>query len=129
VIVTDTVGFIHDLPKDLVGAFRSTLEELGEADLLLHVIDASSPDCEENLAAVERLLAELGLEKTPTLRVFNKMDRADPALLANLCRRYEGIAVSGLDPQSLVPLVEEAAERLGDLRGEEEERDLERAAI
>ncbi|MBI2131792.1 MAG: GTPase HflX [Candidatus Tectomicrobia bacterium] len=128
VIITDTVGFIHDLPKELVGAFRSTLEELGEADLLLHVIDSSSSFCEESLEAVERLLGELGLERTPMLRVFNKMDRADPILLSNLCRRYAGIAVSGLDPRSLIPLIEEASERLWELR-EPETPALEGAAV
>ena len=127
-IITDTVGFIHDLPKELVGAFRSTLDELNDADLLLHVVDASSPNCEENLEAVERLLGELGLERTPTLRVFNKMDRADPALLGNLCRRHGGIAVSGLDPLSLIPLIEEASERLSELR-EPETPALEGAAV
>ena len=113
VIITDTVGFIHDLPNELVGAFRSTLEELGEADLLLHVIDASDPGCEENLTAVESLLAKLGLDKFPLLRVFNKMDKADEIQIMNLCRRYEGVAVSGLDPATLIPLLEEAADRLG----------------
>ncbi|MEK6710783.1 MAG: GTPase HflX [Nitrospinota bacterium] len=128
VIVTDTVGFIHDLPKELVEAFRSTLEELNEADLLLHVIDASSLHCEENLGAVEQLLGELELERTPVLRIFNKMDKADPALLGNLCRRYGGIAVSGLDPRSLIPLIEEAAERLWEMR-EPGEPEFERAAV
>ncbi|MBI3128718.1 MAG: GTPase HflX [Candidatus Tectomicrobia bacterium] len=128
VIITDTVGFIHDLPKELVGAFRSTLDELNDADLLLHVVDASSPNCEENLEAVERLLGELGLERTPTLRVFNKMDRADPVLLGNFCRRYGGIAVSGLDARSLIPLIEEAGEQLWEQR-EPEAPALEGTAI
>ena len=113
VIITDTVGFIHDLPNELVGAFRSTLEELGEADLLLHVVDASDPGCEESLTAVESLLAKLGLDKIPLLRVFNKLDKADEIQIINLCRRYEGVAVSGLDPATLIPLLEEAADRLG----------------
>ncbi len=116
VIITDTVGFIHDLPKELVAAFRSTLEELGEADLLLHVVDASDPDCEENLAAVERLLADLGLEKIPMLHVFNQMDKADEIQVANLCRRYEGVAACGIEPRTLIPLIEAASDRLGEIR-------------
>ena len=115
VIITDTVGFIHDLPQELIGAFRSTLEELSEADLLLHVIDASSPHCEDNLTSVEKILADIGLKDTPLIRVFNKMDQTDDIRLANLCRRFNGIAVSGIDPESLLPLVEEAAHRLSSM--------------
>ena len=112
VIITDTVGFIHDLPKELIGAFRSTLEELSEADLLLHVIDSSSPHCEDHLFAVEKILDEIGLKETPQIRIFNKMDRTDDIRLANFCRRFDGIAVSGIDPESLAPLVDEAVHRL-----------------
>lgn len=126
VVITDTVGFIHDLPQELIGAFRSTLEELSEADLLIHVIDAASPHCEENLLSVEKILGEIGLEDTPLIRVFNKMDQTDDIRLANLCRRFRGIPASGLDPQSLLPLVEEAARRLS--RTPDEREEYERAA-
>ena len=129
VLITDTVGFIHDLPKELIGAFKSTLEELGEADLLLHVIDASDPECVGKLEAVEGLLSELDLEDTPVLRVFNKMDKADDIQIANLCRRYDGVSVSGTDPKTLVPLIEEAAARLGKIKRTEEKAGLERAAL
>ncbi len=128
VVITDTVGFIHDLPQELIGAFRSTLEELSEADLLLHVIDASSPHCEENLFSVEKILGEIGLADTPRIRVFNKMDLTDEVRLANLCRRFEGVAVSGADPESLIPLVEEAARRLAHTEEEYESREYQRAA-
>jgi GTP-binding protein HflX len=128
VLITDTVGFIHDLPKELLGAFKSTLEELGEADLLLHVIDASDPECIGKLEAVEGLLSELGLENTPVLRVFNKKDKADDIQIANLCRRYDGVAVSGLDPKTLAALIEEAAARLGKIKRTEEDAGLDRAA-
>ncbi len=79
--VADTVGFITDLPKDLVNAFRATLEELQEADLLVHVIDASNPDWPRQRAAVDALLHELELDRKPVLSVFNKCDRenASPA--------------------------------------------------
>src|SRR5262249_16139456 len=74
VVLTDTVGFIRDLPKDLVNAFRATLEELSEADLLVHVVDAADPDYEAHVVAVERILDELGLAETPRLVVLNKVD-------------------------------------------------------
>jgi GTP-binding protein HflX len=74
-ILTDTVGFIRKLPHELVAAFRATLEELGEADVLLHVVDASQPALEDHLAAVESLLEELEVGDRPTILVLNKLDR------------------------------------------------------
>ena len=128
VIITDTVGFIHDLPQELIGAFHSTLEELSEADLLLHVIDASSQHCEDNLLAVEKILDEIGLKGTPLIRVFNKMDQTDDIRLANLCRRFNGIPVSGIDAESLIPLVEEAAHRLLSMDRQDETPEFEQIA-
>ncbi len=127
VIITDTVGFIHDLPQELIGAFRATLEELNEADLLIHVIDASSAHCEENLFSVEKILDEIGLKDTSLIRVFNKMDKTDDIRLANLCRRFDGIASSGVAPESLIPLVEEAAYRLSNMDKQDEREKYERA--
>jgi GTP-binding protein HflX len=74
IIIADTVGFIRDLPRDLAQAFRATLEELDEADLLLHVVDAADPAREQQTGAVETILADLGLAETPRLMVLNKMD-------------------------------------------------------
>lgn len=105
-LITDTVGFIRDLPPDLVAAFQATLEELSDALLLVHVIDASSERCEKQLAVVEDLLGSLWLGEIPTLRVFNKADRADPERLGNLCRRYQGIPICALDPSTLPALLE-----------------------
>ncbi len=107
VIITDTVGFIRDLPKDLLGAFRTTLEELEDADLLLHVADASSRDLEGQIRAVESTLSELGLDRIPRLLVLNKMDRLQPDALELLCRRYQAIAISALRPDTLPPLIEQ----------------------
>ena len=73
-VIADTVGFIRDLPRDLAQAFRATLEELREADLLLHLVDAADPDHEQQIAAVERILQDLGLGETPRLLVLNKID-------------------------------------------------------
>jgi GTP-binding protein HflX len=106
VIVTDTVGFIRDLPQDLMVAFRATLEELEDADLLLHVIDASNPRYEDQLQAVETIISELGIGDKPLLKVFNKVDRVDPEFAANLGRRHGGVAVSAVTPATLPPLIE-----------------------
>ena len=78
VIITDTVGFIRDLPKDLVAAFRATLEELEEADLLLHVVDVADPEREAHIQAVDRILESLGIAQTPKILVFNKADKLQP---------------------------------------------------
>jgi GTP-binding protein HflX len=87
------VGFIRDLPKDLVNAFRATLEELEEADLLLHVVDASDPQHDDQARAVERILSTLDVEGTPRLLVFNKADRV-PEQALTLAIRDNGVAVS-----------------------------------
>lgn len=105
VIVTDTVGFIRDLPKDLLEAFGATLEELNDADLLLHVVDVSNPQCEEQMAAVERILGALDLLQKPTILVFNKMDRGSPELVEQKVRRHGGVAVSALSSHTLQPLI------------------------
>ena len=78
VLLTDTVGFIRKLPHGLVEAFKATLEEVVQADLLLHVVDISHPQAEEQIAAVNAVLAEIGAGEKPTLMVFNKMDRPQP---------------------------------------------------
>ena len=80
VLLSDTVGFIQKLPTQLVAAFRATLEELEEADLLLHVVDGTSPDVLEQVASVERTLRELGVDQRPTLTVVNKIDALEEPL-------------------------------------------------
>jgi GTP-binding protein HflX len=92
--ITDTVGFIRKLPHHLVASFRATLEEAGEADVLLHVVDASHPDWEEQVEVVEEVLAELELADRPVILVFNKMDLvADPAAFAARIREIHPGAV------------------------------------
>jgi GTP-binding protein HflX len=110
-LLTDTVGFIRDLPPDLVAAFRATLEELEGADLLLHIIDSASPRCENQIAIVEKLLEELDLSHIPLLRVFNKIDRAKATTVKNICRRYDGVPVCALHPESL-PVLRERIQQL-----------------
>lgn len=106
IIITDTVGFIRNLPKDLLDAFRSTLEELEDADLLLHVIDLSSPHFKDQMEEVEKLLVKLDLGQKPILRVFNKMDLVGEEYAHRIAERYGGIAISALKKETLVPLVE-----------------------
>jgi len=98
VIVTDTVGFIRDLPKDLFAAFRATFDETQDADLLLHVVDASDPCRSEHVETTEKLLVDLGLERFPRILVFNKCDKLEtphPTLADR------GVPISALDPSSL----------------------------
>jgi len=106
-VITDTVGFIRDLPKELFAAFRATLDELHEADVLLHVIDISNPNFENHIQAVELILQELDIAGKPTLRVFNKEDRfPDKTQLKALCRRFDATAISALHPETLGELME-----------------------
>ena len=93
VLYTDTVGFIRDLPEDLVNAFRATLEELHDADMLLHVVDAAAPGAPERVDAVQRILDALELEP-PRRVVLNKADVADPEVLTGLRQRYDATGVS-----------------------------------
>ena len=106
-ILTDTVGFIRKLPHQLVAAFKATLEELEEADVLLHVVDASHPGLDEQMEAVESLLGELELGDRPTIVALNKVDRlaADAALDA-LVDRFDGVAVSARTGEGMDALLD-----------------------
>ncbi|MCE9500807.1 MAG: GTPase HflX [Leptospira sp.] len=104
IIISDTVGFIHDLPPDLSNAFKATLEELGDADLLLHVIDASNPDYKDQMNAVEKILASLDLLDIPKINVFNKIDRCPAEVVA--VPEKEALCVSALDRTGLDNLLE-----------------------
>ncbi len=104
-ILTDTVGFIRKLPHELVAAFRATLEELKEADVLLHVVDASHPALEEHLAAVDQMLAELEVSDRPTVLALNKIDRVADEALGALVARREGVAVSATTGQGIPALL------------------------
>lgn len=120
VIITDTVGFIRSLPQSLMGAFKATLEELQDADLLLHLVDCASPRVEEQIQQVERILEELNLAGKPRIMVFNKVDLL-PALkkknplafmkIRQLSRRFNAITVSASDHASLEPLLQEMERR------------------
>jgi GTP-binding protein HflX len=106
IILTDTVGFIRDLPKDLVHAFRSTLDEALEADLLLHVVDAGDEEAEAQKATVDLVLKELGAADAATMVVVNKTDRADPERVRALVEAWDATPVSALSGDGLQVLLD-----------------------
>ncbi|MBW2039295.1 MAG: GTPase HflX [Deltaproteobacteria bacterium] len=106
VIITDTVGFIRNLPLDLLGAFHSTLDELHDADLLLHVIDMGNPRFEDQMVSVEELLKELDLWHIPLLRVFNKEDTVGSEFAEKVCQRFGGVSICALDRETFFALLQ-----------------------
>ncbi|MBP2642237.1 MAG: hflX [Firmicutes bacterium] len=100
-LLTDTVGFIQKLPHQLVAAFRATLEEVVEADLLLHVVDASHPRYQEQSAAVYKVLDELGVKDKPIITVFNKADKLDDATVSKVSELPKSVAISALQNQGI----------------------------
>lgn len=107
VIITDTVGFIRDLPSDLVAAFRATLEELDDASLLLHIVDASSHEIDRRIDAVHGVLRDIGIEASELL-VFNQIDKLGRGEGDALARRHGGVAVSALHRTGLQDLLDRA---------------------
>ena len=105
VVITDTVGFIRELPEELVAAFRATLEEMADADLLVHVVDASDPDRDAHIRAVDEILADLGLAEKPRVLVWNKADQLDAQDAEHLARHGGGFVVSALDRATFGPLL------------------------
>jgi GTP-binding protein HflX len=106
VIITDTVGFIKNLPKDLIVAFRATLEELESANLLLHIIDISNPRFKDQVKSVEKILLDLNLDDIPLIRVLNKKDLVDKATTEKLSRNFDATAISAKKKSTLMPLIE-----------------------
>jgi GTP-binding protein HflX len=112
-LVSDTVGFIDRLPHSLVAAFRATLEEVVEADLLLHVIDAAAPDRERQMAAVRHVLEEVGAGTVPAIEVFNKCDRIDQAEERRLQQQYPAsVCMAALFGEGRADLLETVSSRL-----------------
>jgi len=105
VIITDTVGFIRALPRSLMDAFEATLEELHDADLLLHVVDLSSPVMEEQIKTVDEVLLQLGLKDIPCITVLNKADLISREEAVSLSRLKDGIPISAIDRNTLKPLL------------------------
>jgi GTP-binding protein HflX len=119
VLLTDTVGFIRKLPHGLVEAFKATLEEVVQADLLLHVVDISHPQTEEQIQAVNAVLAEIGAGEKPTIMVFNKMDRLDgngigaAGVLVRLQEKHpHAVAISATTGEGILTLLAEIGTQL-----------------
>ncbi len=112
VIITDTVGFIRDLPQDLALAFRATLEELRDADLFLHVVDAAADDPEQRIETVRGVLREMGYDGTPELLVFNQADRLPAGVGDAIATRAGGVAISALRKIGLRELLEQVEKTL-----------------
>ncbi len=111
--ISDTVGFIDRLPHTLVAAFRATLEEVADADLLLHVVDGSIDDFERHIRAVERVLGEVGAHDVPALLVFNKVDRLDAGAREHLRQAYDGsLQISAATGDGVETLLAEVARAL-----------------
>jgi len=108
VIITDTVGFIRHLPAELLKAFKATLEELHEADVLVHVIDLSNPRCADHIRVVEELLRELELDAIPCLKVFNKIDLVAPEIVSEQLRLHEAVALCASDAATFGPFLDRA---------------------
>ena len=111
VLLSDTVGFVRKLPHQLVESFRSTLEEVVDADLLVHIVDASSPEAERQVAAVRSVLRELGAGELPELLVANKLDVADPEALVAL-KGLGAVAVSAATGEGVEEFLERLVSRL-----------------
>lgn len=113
VLLSDTVGFVRDLPHKLVASFRATLEEAIHADLLLHVADVSSPDAYQQVEAVDKVLKELGCDDLPQITLLNKSDVADDASTVEMLARYrETMLISALTGAGIESLVADVAGRL-----------------
>jgi GTP-binding protein HflX len=109
-ILSDTVGFVRELPHDLVEAFKSTLEEVARADLILHVADASAPDLAEQMAAVREVLGEIGAALLPEVLALNKWDLLDDVARARVLRRHpDGVPVSALTGEGVQSVIERLA--------------------
>jgi len=121
IILADTVGFIRDLPPELMRAFRATLEELSQAHLLLHVVDISDPGAEEHIEAVVKTLCSLGIQETPVQLILNKCDQPhNEDLAAMLSKRQGALITSALDPKTLRALVRSIGARLFDYASADE---------
>ncbi len=127
IIINDTVGFIRDLPPGLLSAFRATLEEIGDSNLLIHLVDISNPRWPQQIQSVERILEELHVAQIPTLLVLNKADLVDVETLQGISRQLtqggerEVVAISATERKTLPPLLEKVgkmlSQDLGSTRG------------
>ncbi|HET6893084.1 MAG TPA: GTPase HflX [Pyrinomonadaceae bacterium] len=136
VIINDTVGFIRDLPPDLLSAFRATLEEISESSLLIHLVDASNPRFAQQIESVERILRELQISEIPSILALNKTDLVGADTIEAITKQVardgakDVVAISAIDPTTMQPLLEKAglnlARNLATPSAEEENRLVER---
>jgi len=118
VIINDTVGFIRDLPESLVAAFRATLEEISDSDLLVHVVDASNPRALQQIGSVEKILSDLDLNSIPQIIVLNKSDLLSEEEIMDLQRQItldnhaDSVPISAIRKDSLRPLTERIGARV-----------------
>jgi GTPase len=127
VVLTDTVGFIRGMPKDLFAAFRATFEEATEADLILEVVDASDPEQAEHLETTTKILSELDLERAAKLRVYNKIDRVPPEEIAGFEAEPSSVCISALDRSTTTALLERVSEELARVLSERAREEREAA--
>jgi GTP-binding protein HflX len=125
VVITDTVGFIRDLPQDLLGAFRATLDEMRDAHLILHVVDIGNPRFEQQMASVDNILNEIGLDTIPRLMVFNKVDLVSPLWAKAIAARFNGVVCSAIRQETLGRLLNEIEERVWKTADEEKRSKVE----
>ncbi len=122
VVITDTVGFIKDLPEDLLGAFRATLDEMQDADLLLHIVDISNPRFEQQMGSVDKILKDIELGTIPRLAVFNKVDQVHRSWAKAIARRFDGVICSAIDPKTFGDVLREIEKRVWP--GEDQKSDV-----
>ncbi|MGZ3452243.1 MAG: GTPase, partial [Polyangiales bacterium] len=130
VVLVDTVGFIRDLPEDLFAAFRATFEEAADADLILHVVDASDPARRDHIRTTEEVLEELGLAKRPRLLMWNKADLIAPGEAERLTvGARDTVVVSALEKQSTRKLIDAIAHKLGEFEEQAAEFTIDGATV
>lgn len=124
ILLTDTVGFLNDLPHSLIEAFRATLDEVTEADLLVHVLDAASPACDEQFEAVRKVLEELGAHEKPTVLALNKADLLDEDERRQMLAKFpDGVFISAKQKLNLDPLIEAIGKLVDGVNGAYHEND------
>jgi GTPase len=128
VILTDTVGFIRQMPKDLFAAFRATFEEAADADLIVEVLDVSDPEHTEHVSTTSEVLRDLGLDDTPRLRVYNKVDRVSEEERDSLGNEPDSVSISALDKSSTRTLLQRIESWLALLDHRRETRETEAEA-
>ena len=112
IVLTDTVGFIRDLPPELLQSFEATLEEVYDADLLIHLIDISNPSFEDHMEVVDGLLTKLNMNNIPQIKVFNKMENVESEFAQRTTRKHGGIAVTAMNRKTLMPIIDQITENL-----------------